>query len=386
MLPGESLQQLARAFYPHDAAMRRHFIAATMRDNHAVFAQVGIDQKFAQETLIWLPNIKQLSSLAASPQPPRHFLRPAPPAYAAATMAELDALTTRYQALRTAQQQLDARIETLQMNLAEIPAAIARHGKPAPQRLKPSPAARPAQPVPVASSDVLSPPSPWHLLTIMVVLFAGGGVIWLHRRHMAVKTMAEPLPAPSSPSWPMQTAAKPEELVLGNAPSATQLEENFVDDGLISVDEITSIMEEAKVFVALGRTDDAVTMLEDYIATHPRASANPWLYLLDIHRMAGRRKEFTALAKRLHQTFNIIAPQWDQSLQAQIVIPRSLEEFPHIFAKLTASWGKPDAQDILNHLLQDNRGGERQGFSMEVLQEILLLQAILEIRDQLPPL
>jgi hypothetical protein len=69
-----------------------------------------------------------------------------------------------------------------------------------------------------------------------------------------------------------------------------------------------------------------------------------------------------------------------------MVVPRSLEEFPHILAKLAEGWGSKDAQEFLNHLLQDNRGGERQGFSMEVLQEILLLSAILELRDHLPKL
>jgi hypothetical protein len=55
-------------------------------------------------------------------------------------------------------------------------------------------------------------------------------------------------------------------------------------------------------------------------------------------------------------------------------------------ARLVEGWTKRDAQDFLNHLLQDNRGGERQGFSMDVLQEILLLLAVIELRDHLPQL
>ncbi len=83
---------------------------------------------------------------------------------------------------------------------------------------------------------------------------------------------------------------------------------------------------------------------------------------------------------------NVIAPQWEKSGHAMIVVPHTLEEFPHLLARLTEGWGTLDAQDFLNNLLQDNRGGERQGFSMEVLQEILLLLTVLEMRDHLPPL
>jgi hypothetical protein len=127
-------------------------------------------------------------------------------------------------------------------------------------------------------------------------------------------------------------------------------------------------------------------VLGDYITTHPRASANPWLYLMEIYRSANRKEDFVELANRFHQSLNVIAPQWETQSQMMLVVPHSLQEFPHILARLTESWGTLDAQDFLNHLLQDNRGGERQGFSMEVLEEILLLLAILELRDHLSAL
>jgi hypothetical protein len=107
---------------------------------------------------------------------------------------------------------------------------------------------------------------------------------------------------------------------------------------------------------------------------------------MEIYRNANRKEDFVELANRFHQSLNVIAPQWETQSKLMLVVPRSLQEFPHILARLTESWGTLDAQDFLNHLLQDNRGGERQGFSMEVLEEILLLLAILELRDHLSAL
>ena len=167
---------------------------------------------------------------------------------------------------------------------------------------------------------------------------------------------------------------------------AIHVEENSGSDGLISVDEIESIVEEAKVFVALGRTEYAIEVLENYIATHPRSSAHPWLYLMDIHRSMQNRAAFETVAKRFHQAMNVVIPQWESVGQVAMVVAHSLEEFPHITARLIEGWAKRDAQDFLNHLLQDNRGGDRQGFGMDVLQEILMLLAVIELRDHLPPL
>lgn len=234
------------------------------------------------------------------------------------------------------------------------------------------------QPVPPHEDSLLSP-SPLHLLTAVGVLLTGVALVLLRRRVGGNRGGGAVVAVPVASKKPISDFGEP-------TGPAIHIEENFVDDGLISVDEIESIVEEAKVFVALGRTEYAIEVLEDYIATHPRSSAHPWLYLMEIHRSTQNKAAFEAVAKRFHQAMNVVTPQWESSSQVAMVVAHSLEEFPHIMARLVEGWAKRDAQEFLNHLLQDNRGGERQGFSMEVLQEILLLLAILEMRDHLPEL
>jgi len=431
MLQGESLGQLASLIYPGDAVMQRRFITAAVRENPATFSRMGANQVFDQETLIWLPDLKELSQLATAAETPRHYLHPvlpamqpsaagaqpsrlqltaaiddkprasgdagstaggveltpapairhmnAMPTYDSDAAAAIAALLARNLALKQEQQALDARIAVIEANLTAIREALARDRRRVPRRARS--VAAPA-PDGAMTLDSLLSPSPLHLLTATGILLAGGGLIWMRRRAGKPVTAAASGPAQHDDHAAMHV----QEVDFGAPVTVLQIEENFVDDGNISVDEIASIVEEAKIFVALGRTEHAIEVLEDYITTHPGASANPWLYLMDIYRSTRNPDAFANVAKRFHQAMNVIAPQWENSGQTMMVVAHSLEEFPHILARLSEIWGKPEAQDFISHLLQDNRGGERQGFSMEVLQEILLLLAILEKRDHLPPL
>jgi hypothetical protein len=432
MLPGETLRQLAQLIYPQDSAMQRRFINAAVRENPATFSNFGADRKFDQETLIWLPDLKQLANLATTSRSPRHFLHPAlpamepsvagaqpsplkisselehqstaavqpegaaggiqlapadnirhlnaTPAYDAAAMAEIELLMARNQALKAEQEKLDARIAALEAGIRELREAIARDRRRSIRRIVP-PSSRPAAAAapPKPASDSLLSPSPFHIVTALAVILAGGAVIWLRRRSKPAGAVPNILkmPPPTSAQMGADFSARAQQAA----------DDKFrPDDSVIMVDEIDSVVEEAKIFVALGRSERAIAMLEEHISAHPRASVNPWLYLMDFYRSANRREDFTELAKRFHQTFNVMAPQWEASAQSQMMVPHSLEEFPHISSRLTDGWGTLDAQDFLNHLLQDNRGGERQGFSLEVLQEILLLLSTLELRDHMPAL
>lgn len=439
MLPGESLHQLARLIYPQDSLMQRRFINAAIRENPATFTEFSAARKFDRETLIWLPDLKQLANLATSS--PRHFLRPvlpamqpsvsgaqptplklsaalelqpavpvqkqpeaaggiklapadnirhvnAAPAYDAGAVAEIEALIARNQALKDEQAKLDARIAELEANIVAAREAIARDRRRSVRRVEPVPSKPAKQLVPPAEAGgTLLSPTPSHLLTLLVIVLIGGGLVWLRRREKPVPpAVPAPVTIPPAPVTRMEVEEIPETAGFAESEPQNRTEKFNPDDSVITVDEIDSVVEEAKVFVALGRGERAIEMLEEYIATHPRASANPWLYLMDIYRGANRKDDFTVLARRFHQTLNVIAPPWEISEQTMMVLPVSLTEFPHILGRLTDTWGTLDAQDFLNHLLQDNRGGERQGFSMEVLQEILLLLAILELRDSLPEL
>lgn len=395
ILPGESLSKLARLIYPDDPRMQRHFIAATYRENPEISFRKDAEQPFTQETVIRLPDLKHLSRFATKPTNSRlaRMQNPAEPGHNETSAAIAD-MADRNQSLIRAQQALDARIEVLVVSIAEIGNAIAQNRNSKQDQVQskssnPSQPTRTVQATAAGEQDFLLSAWSRYILTGFAFLLTGIGAAWLRRRrNRNSDVVAVPVAAENSlnPMVWEKHGQTGNSIDSSGRSKAAASDQRFGQDGWISVDEIESIVEEAKVFVALGRSEHAIDVLEEYLASHPRASAHPWLYLMEIYRSLQRRDDFEATSKRFHQAMNVISPQWESPGQTMMVVPHSLEEFPHIMARLTQSWGTLDIHDFLNQLLQDNRDGERQGFSMEVLQEILLLLSVLETRDHMPPL
>ena len=103
----------------------------------------------------------------------------------------------------------------------------------------------------------------------------------------------------------------------------------------------------------------------------------PWLKLLDVYKAAGLRAEFDGLAYQLNKTFNVRSVTWDTYDNSR-AIPLSLEDLPHIAARLQGHWRTRECQAFIQQLLRDNRGGAREGFPFAIIDELLLLEAVLE--------
>ena len=107
----------------------------------------------------------------------------------------------------------------------------------------------------------------------------------------------------------------------------------------------------------------------DWPASWP--PGQPELLLVDATRPP---QALPALVPRLRQKFNLQAPSWEESAAGGGL--RSLEDYPHIVEQLTAVWGTRTGRDYLHRLMHDNRSGQRTGFPLEVVEEILLLQHV----------
>ena len=145
----------------------------------------------------------------------------------------------------------------------------------------------------------------------------------------------------------------------------------------------TSSLEEAKLLVSVSRTKDAIDHLKSTIETQPKTSINHWLYLLEIFRKLHLKEDFESYAQSLHHTFNVMTPVWYETNvanNAAIIVPQQLEDFAHIMLKLETVWPSDLAKVYLHSLLTDNRDGERVGFSKAVMDEILMLIALLDTR------
>ena len=145
---------------------------------------------------------------------------------------------------------------------------------------------------------------------------------------------------------------------------------------------LDSTLSEAKLLMSINRHQDAIAHLKLTIESQPKASINHWLYLLEIFRKLNLKDDFEAYAKGLHDIYNVMTPVWYET-EISIVVPQSLEEFPHIVEKLCSVWPGELATVYLRGLINDNRGGDRTGFGKAVLNEVLLLVAMLDIRKDL---
>jgi hypothetical protein len=68
--------------------------------------------------------------------------------------------------------------------------------------------------------------------------------------------------------------------------------------------------------------------------------------------------------------------------QPEIIHVKSALEtiFPNIAENLTLVWGNPECEDYLNKLMINNRSN-RQGFSLDVMSELMLLIEMTDRKD-----
>lgn len=133
------------------------------------------------------------------------------------------------------------------------------------------------------------------------------------------------------------------------------------------------ILEQAEVFVAHGRTQLAITLLQDHLHDHPTSSPAPWLLLLSLLKREKMRDEYQAATKGCRNYFNFFIPDFDDP-----VIPdnSSLEDYPNARDKVVQAWGSPEAVPLLDDLIFNRRNEARQGFDRSAYIDILLLRSI----------
>ena len=155
---------------------------------------------------------------------------------------------------------------------------------------------------------------------------------------------------------------------------------------LQSAEEHQSAVELADIMMSFGRLHGAAETLSEFIQSNPKQAVTPWLKLLEVYRAAGLRAEFDAMAKEFNKTFNVITVTWDNydDLRMNAV---SVEHMPHIIAYIEQNWRTRECQVYLQRLLRDNRAGTRMGFPFSVIDDLLMLSAVLEeeLGPALPP-
>jgi hypothetical protein len=185
--------------------------------------------------------------------------------------------------------------------------------------------------------------------------------------HKAGAKLAAEIVKPVVAAAPKTPAAKVHEIDFELPASPVSMEQAE------AIDPTQAAIELANIMTSMGLADSAAQTLVEHIRENPRESLPQWLKLLEIHRHSGNRAEFERSAAELRQHFNVNPDEWNTPVQQG---RGTLESYPHIRAMVVKLWRTPECTNLLRSLLLDNREGTRNGFSLAVAEEILLLIAI----------
>lgn len=211
-------------------------------------------------------------------------------------------------------------------------------------------------------------------------------LLWSRRRKAArlrelqardIKPVAAAIPPPPSPQ-PAAAESKPvpavEPLTDLSFSEQTQVKPHAETvRSNATAQSSDQALELAEIMLAMGLGQGAAQTLTEHIQKEPKPALRNWLKLLEIYRQNGQQDEFERSAEELRQVFNVLPEDW----QVQTEMQRSIEDYPHIAARLSELWGKPACTSYLGNLLNDNRNGVRTGFPQAVAEELLLLMAML---------
>ena len=174
----------------------------------------------------------------------------------------------------------------------------------------------------------------------------------------AVTPMAVPKVAPKP-----QSKAAPPTLVSNVSRLADEM----------SIEELIDLEQRVEFFDLLGQEEAAIEVLQGAMhAAGRRSFPLPFLKLLEIYRRRDDRDAYEQVRKQFNARFNSHAPDWRSNQQEG----RSLEDYPHVVAKLQSLWAMPESalQSIKAALLRRGTGGGT--FDMPAYLDLMTLYSI----------
>ena len=143
----------------------------------------------------------------------------------------------------------------------------------------------------------------------------------------------------------------------------------------VSVEELIDLEQQVDFFQVLGQDDAAVELLQERIRTG-RASALPYLKLLEIFQRRGEELEFIELTVQFGQRFKAVPPTWGSDLNEG----RGLEAYGHALQEIQKHWNDAAASMSLLQNMLSHGGADNKGFDLPAYRDLLMLYSV--ARDQ----
>lgn len=150
----------------------------------------------------------------------------------------------------------------------------------------------------------------------------------------------------------------------------------------INSDQVFDIRQQADFFVSLGQTDQAVRILEARLNESGESSPLLYLDLLQILHSLGLRQDYHQFREEFNILFNSHVPEFAAFKEEG----RSLEEYPHVLAHVTALWNTPKAQMVIEaSVFRDPTDDKSKPFDLAAFRDLLLLHAIAQNTSRAGP-
>ncbi len=142
--------------------------------------------------------------------------------------------------------------------------------------------------------------------------------------------------------------------------------------GVLSMEELIDLEQQAEFFVVLGQEEAAIALLEGYMRGDTGKSPLPYLQLLELHQRRGDQPGYGRVRESFNSRFNAFAPEWSEDIH----FGRELEEYPQTIARLQSLWPTPlSAMQALDNLLF-RRHASDDTFDFPAYRELLFLYSI----------
>ncbi len=141
----------------------------------------------------------------------------------------------------------------------------------------------------------------------------------------------------------------------------------------VNTKEMLDVRQQAEFFMALGRHEEAIAVLESGIAR--TADANPLVYLdlLKLFHTLSRKSDFDLCRDKFNQLFTCLAPVYTNFHLGG----NSLDAYPQVCAQIADLWPTSQAIEYIEFcLVRTPADAPEQGFDMEAYRDLLLLDSI----------
>lgn len=136
---------------------------------------------------------------------------------------------------------------------------------------------------------------------------------------------------------------------------------------------LLEVQNKVKLLVSLGKTEQAVGLLKQFIHEGAQPKASVYLDLLDLLHALGRKTDFQQMRAEFSHLFNGTAPEFTKFGNEG----QSLEAYPEVLSRITALWPRPKVVGMIEAcIVRDLQHPEREPFDLAAVRDLLMLQAV----------